>query len=107
MDIWSLACILAEMVKKEALFPASNTVDQIEMVLSTIEKPTRTEIEEMTSESMRSVAQAAIEYRNPPIRESFKDEEPDVVDLMEKILVFNPEKRPKIEEVIAHSLLKW
>lgn len=106
MDIWSLACILAEMVQKEPLFPASNTLEQIEMVLSTIEKPSRAEVEGLTSATMRSVAHAAIKTRKLSIRESFKDHEPEVVDLLERILIFNPQRRLTIEEVIAHPLLK-
>jgi len=95
------------MVKKSALFPGANTVEQIELVLGTIGKASRSDLDAVTSDSMRSVAQAAMQCRKPGIREIFVDQKPELVDFMEKILVFSPEQRPSIEAAIAHPLLRW
>ena len=37
--MWSIGCILAEMVRKKALFPGNTTIEQIQYIMGTIERP--------------------------------------------------------------------
>lgn len=39
--MWSLGCILAEMLLGKALFPGSSTINQIERIMNTINKPSK------------------------------------------------------------------
>lgn len=39
IDMWSLGCILAEMLLGRPLFPGSSTIDQIERILNVIQPP--------------------------------------------------------------------
>lgn len=36
VDMWSIGCILAELVLGKPLFPGSSTVNQIELIMSTV-----------------------------------------------------------------------
>jgi hypothetical protein len=37
--MWSIGCILGEMILKKAIFPGATTVEQIELIMGTIEQP--------------------------------------------------------------------
>lgn len=37
--MWSIGCILAEMILGKPLFPGSSTVNQVEKIMATIEPP--------------------------------------------------------------------
>ena len=39
--MWSLGCILGEMLLGKPLFPGSSTLNQLEHVVSTVEQPTQ------------------------------------------------------------------
>ena len=41
VDQWSLGCILGEMYLGKAIFQGSSTLDQLEKILSVVEKPSR------------------------------------------------------------------
>jgi mitogen-activated protein kinase 15 len=41
VDMWSLGCILGEMLLGRALFPGSSTINQIERIMTTINKPSK------------------------------------------------------------------
>lgn len=38
--MWSLGCILAEMILGKPLFPGTSTMNQVEMIMSSITPPT-------------------------------------------------------------------
>lgn len=40
VDMWSLGCILGEMLLGKALFPGTSTINQIEKIMSAIPHPT-------------------------------------------------------------------
>jgi mitogen-activated protein kinase 15 len=42
--MWSLGCILAEMLLCKALFPGSSTINQIERIMNTINRPSKVAI---------------------------------------------------------------
>lgn len=44
VDMWSLGCILAEMLIGRALFPGSSTINQIERIMNTINRPSKVRI---------------------------------------------------------------
>ena len=40
VDMWSMGCILGEMLLGKPLFPGSSTLNQIERIMATIDMPT-------------------------------------------------------------------
>ena len=57
--MWSLGCILGEMLLGKPLFPGSSTLNQIERIMSTVEHPTREDIESIESPYGASVIERA------------------------------------------------
>ncbi|CAJ0639913.1 8463_t:CDS:2 [Entrophospora sp. SA101] len=66
IDVWSVGCILAEMLNGKPLFPG----------------------------------------RDFPFSQMFPDANPLAVDMLEKLLTFNPTKRVTVEEALTHPYLE-
>ena len=57
--MWSLGCILGEMLLGKPLFPGSSTLNQIERIISTVDPPTYEDIESIQSPYGASVLEKA------------------------------------------------
>jgi len=102
VDMWSIGCILAELLLGKPLFPGSSTLNQIEKIMSVISRPSRADIDSIHSEYGHSILERASARSRRSLREVIPNAPPDAVDLMEQLLVFNPEKRLSAQECLSH-----
>ena len=50
LDIWSVGCIMAEMIRLTPLFPGLNSKDQLQKIISILGKPTEDELKDICKE---------------------------------------------------------
>ncbi|XP_070556880.1 mitogen-activated protein kinase 15-like isoform X2 [Ptychodera flava] len=102
VDMWSVGCILGEMLMGKPLFPGSSTLNQLERILSTIDLPTREDIIAIQSEYGASLLDRNIVKHRKEFEELLVKAPPDSVDLLRNLLRFNPDKRLTAEEALEH-----
>jgi mitogen-activated protein kinase 15 len=49
--MWSVGCILGELITGKAIFPGKSTINQIELILDLLGRPTPEDIESMGATS--------------------------------------------------------
>ena len=100
IDIWSTGCVLAELLIGKPLFPGDSNVDQLVEIIKVLGTP--------TAEQIKSMNPSYQNFRFPTIiTKDWKDvlcirPDPLCVDLISKILVFEPSKRLTALQVMAH-----
>ncbi|KFV59321.1 Mitogen-activated protein kinase 15, partial [Tyto alba] len=107
VDMWSIGCILGELLLGKPLFPGTSTVNQIEQILRVIPAPSPEDILAMQSDYKASVINRMISRQRVTFEEILPSSTPlPALDLLKKLLVFNPDKRLTAEEALHHPYVK-
>eukprot|EP01041_Mallomonas_annulata_P007021 gene7021-14286_t len=94
-DVWATACTFAEMIRKEPLFPGTTLVDQLQVIVDVLGKPTVEDLDFEMAGSLRSYI-TAMSSRNFGLYHAIQDIHhihPELFLLMQKMLKFNPHER--------------
>lgn len=101
--MWSLGCILAEMLLGKALFPGTSTINQIERIMNVIPPPTKEDVESIGSLYAGSVLEKMSLLPRSSVEKTLgSGVSKEAIDLLNKLLVFNPDKRITVEEALHH-----
>uniref|UniRef100_A0A8C0IYD3 Protein kinase domain-containing protein n=1 Tax=Chelonoidis abingdonii TaxID=106734 RepID=A0A8C0IYD3_CHEAB len=104
VDMWSIGCILGEMLLGKPLFPGTSTVNQIEQILSVIPAPSQ---EGEMKSGVRSYLHEIPRVEIQVFAEILPSSTPaHALDLLKRLLVFNPDKRLTAEEALQHPYVK-
>lgn len=94
VDMWSLGCVIAEMITCKAFFNGCNNMDQMVKIIKVLGTPTPSDMESMKVDSSKH---NLIEVVGTGLDKKIKMlclNCPDLLlDLLSKILVYNPEAR--------------
>ncbi|KAG0672744.1 MAPK protein hog1 [Pichia californica] len=105
VDIWSVGCIFAEMIEGKPLFPGKDHVHQFSIITELLGSPPPGVIDTICSENTLKFVQS-LPHRDPiPLTQRFQGVEPEAVDLLSKMLVFDPRKRITASEALSHPYL--
>jgi serine/threonine protein kinase len=111
LDLWSVGCIFAEMLKppsdRRALFPGKDTLNQLDIIMDVCGTPEEDEIKgcEKAIKYMKFIASKSKKPKKD-FRAMYPNANPLAIDLLEKLLTFDPTKRITVEEALAHPYLE-
>ena len=101
IDLWSGGCVIAELVLQQPIFDGDSSLEQIVEIIKVLGTPNKSQIQSMNPEYK--------EYKFPIIKpESWervfkgKNMPKEFFDLMDKMLIFSPEKRTKPIYLLGH-----
>merc|ERR1719361_2266823 len=106
LDVWSVGCILGEMINNKPMFPGKHYLDQISKIQEIIGTPVRSELEFITNPKAQQYV-AGLPARPPVSWEKiYPGKEPMLLDMLDKLLAFNPVSRLTVEQALAHPYLE-
>ena len=105
VDIWSAGCIFAEMLEGKPLFPGKDHVNQFSIITELLGTPPQDVIETICSENTLRFVQSLPKRERQPLSGKFKNADPQAIDLLEKMLVFDPRKRVSAIQGLEHEYL--
>ncbi|XP_046681901.1 mitogen-activated protein kinase 15 [Homalodisca vitripennis] len=105
IDMWSIGCILAEMLLGKPLFPGTSTINQVEKIMATIEPPSPKDVESVCTGYGSSLLQRSPTGPRLPLPQLLHGSSPDALDLVHRLLVFNPLKRLTAAQALRHPYI--
>ncbi|KAK3103265.1 hypothetical protein FSP39_017978 [Pinctada imbricata] len=105
VDIWSVGCIMAEMLTSKTLFPGTDHIDQLTRVLSLVGTPSQKLLEKINSPEARNYVASMPKWPKKDFRQTFIGANPHAIDLLEKMLDLDADTRINAEQALAHPYL--
>lgn len=105
VDMWSMGCILGEMYLGKPMFPGTSTLNQIEKVLEVTGRPNKEDIASLQSSQAGAIIDSLKISRHKNLNDMFPLLSVEGLNLMKKLLSFNPNKRPTVEQALKHPYM--
>mmetsp|Transcript_33697 Transcript_33697/g.80061 ORF Transcript_33697/g.80061 Transcript_33697/m.80061 type:complete len:361 (-) Transcript_33697:658-1740(-) len=105
VDMWAVGCIIAEMFVGKPLIPGSSTMNQLECVLEVTGPPNAAGIAAIKSQFAATMLGSFAERPKMDLKRAMKGAPDEAVDLVERLMNFNPEKRPDVEQALKHPYM--
>jgi len=106
IDVWSVGCIFAELIRRKPLLPAQNEQDLMHMITSLVGNPDLHFISKIEDEENRKYMLNLPKKRPVDFNELFRGANPLAIDLVTKMLRFNAKERISVEDALAHPYLR-
>ena len=105
IDVWSVGCIFAELLGRKPIFPGKDYLHQLKLILSTIGTPSEDDLHFIPNETARSFIRSQPSTPRLSLAKIYPKANPLAIDLIEKMLVFDPRKRITVIEALNHPYL--
>ncbi|XP_003384011.1 PREDICTED: mitogen-activated protein kinase 14-like [Amphimedon queenslandica] len=105
VDMWSVGCIMAELLTGQVLFPGSDHIDQLTKILQIVGTPDQEFVTKITSDTARSYIESLPKYPKKDFHTFFQGANPLAIDLLQMLLTIDPDKRITAEQALLHPYM--
>jgi ATP-dependent RNA helicase DDX18/HAS1 len=105
VDVWSVGCILAELLGGKPFFKGRDYVDQLNQILHYLGTPTEETLARIGSPRAQDYVRNLPFMQKIAFQSLFRNANPDALDLLDRMLAFDPSSRISVEEALEHRYL--
>jgi len=106
IDVWSVGCILAELLGGKPFFKGRDYVDQLNQILHYLGTPNEETLSRIGSPRAQEYVRNLPYMQKVSFAALFRGANPDALDLLDKMLAFDPSSRISVEAALEHRYLQ-
>ena len=93
VDMWSIGCILAELLLGKPVFPGTSTLNQLDRVMEVTGRPSQEDVDSINSPLAQTMLESLPPSKSKRLKDMFPTANEEALDLLKNLLQFNPNKR--------------
>lgn len=105
IDVWSVGCIFAELLGRKPIFPGTECLNQIKLIINILGSQRENDLEFIDNPKARKYIKSLPYSFGTPFSRLYPNAHPLALDLLQKMLVFDPTKRISVTEALQHPYM--
>lgn len=106
IDVWGIGCILGELLGSRPLFQGKDRVNQLDKIVDVVGTPADEDISSVGSSAAQKYLKKKGFRPQPDWRQRYPKASPEALDLLRRMLVFNPNRRITVLQAMRHPFLE-
>lgn len=107
IDMWSIGCIFGEMLLLQPVFPGNDYIHQLKLIVKLLGRPLKVDLWFVSNQNAMNFMLQLPDYKSQDFQSKFHSATNAMaLNLLEKMLVFNPRKRTSLHEALEHKYVE-
>ncbi|VAI34505.1 unnamed protein product [Triticum turgidum subsp. durum] len=102
IDDWSVGCIFAELLGRKSIFPGTDCLNQLKLIVNVLGTMSDDDLEFIDNMKARKYIKSLSYADGIPM---YPQADPLAIDLLQKMLVFDPSNRISVTEALEHPYM--
>lgn len=105
IDVWSVGCIFAELLGRKPIFPGTECLNQLKLIINVLGTMPESHLEFIDNPKARKYIKSLPYSIGTPFTHLYPNANPLAIDLLQRMLVFDPSKRISVTEALQHPYM--
>ncbi|CAN1344350.1 Mitogen-activated protein kinase 7 [Linum perenne] len=105
IDVWSVGCIFAEILGRKPIFPGTECLNQLKLIVDILGSQHDANLQFIGNSKARRYIKSLSHSRGVDFSHLYPRADPQAIDLLQRMLVFDPTKRITVDEALRHPYM--